>query len=86
MQKKMARDILSLPTQPPNAYDMLKERLLRLYGQGEKDCCRKLLNMLPLCGRRPSELLADMLQLCPRKDVEGDIIRYMFLFRLPPTM
>ena len=42
--------------------------------------------MLPLGSRRPSELLAEMLQLCPRDDVERRIIRYMFLFRLPPTM
>jgi hypothetical protein len=42
--------------------------------------------MPPLGGRRPSELLAEMLQLCPRDDVDGRIIRYMFLFRLTPTM
>ena len=42
--------------------------------------------MPPLGGRRPSELLAEMLQLCPRDDVDGKIIRYMFLFRLTPTM
>ena len=65
---------------------MLKERLLRLYDKGEKDRCRRLLSMPPLGGRRPSELLAEMLQLCPRDDVDGRIIRYMFLFRLTPTM
>jgi hypothetical protein len=30
VQKKLARDILSLPDPPPNAYDLLKEQLLRL--------------------------------------------------------
>ena len=68
VQKKLARDILSLPDLPPNAYDLLKERLLRLYDKGEKDRCRRLLSMPPLGGRRPSELLAEMLQLCPRDD------------------
>jgi len=42
--------------------------------------------MPPLGGRRPSELLAEMLQLCPWDDVDGKIIRYMFLFQLMPTM
>jgi len=42
--------------------------------------------MPPLGGRRPSELLAEMLQLCPRDDMDGRIIRYMFLFQLTPTM
>jgi hypothetical protein len=86
VQKKLARDILSIPDPPPNAYKLLKERLLRLYDKGEKDRCRRLLSMPPLGGRRPSELLAEMLQLCPRDDVDGKIIRYMFLFRLTPTM
>jgi len=42
--------------------------------------------MPPLGGRRPSELLMEMLQLCSRDDKEGKIIWYMFLFCLPPTM
>ena len=63
VQKKLARDLLSIPDPPPNAYELLKERLLRLYDKGEKDRCRRLLSMLPLGGRRPSELLAEMLQL-----------------------
>ena len=60
--------------------------MLHLYDKGEKDCCRKLLNMPPLSGRRPSELPTEMLQLCPRDNADGRLIRYMFLFRLTPTM
>jgi len=86
LQKKLARDILSVPNPPLDAYELLKERLLRLYDKGEKDRCRRLLNMPPLGGRRPSELLAEMQQLCPRDDADGKLIRYMFLFRLTPTM
>ena len=82
----LARDILSVPNPPPDVYELLKERLLRLYDKGEKDRCRRLLSMPPLGGRRPSELLAEMLQLCPRDDADGRLIRYMFLFRLPPTV
>ena len=86
MEKKLARDILSALNPLPDAYELLKERLLRLYDKGEKDRCRKLLNMPPLGGRRPSELLAEMLQLCRGDDADGRLIRYMFLFRLTPTM
>jgi len=82
VQKKLARDILYIPDLPPNAYELLKEQLLCLYDKGEKDRCRRLLSMPPLGGRRPSELMAEMLQLCPRDDVDGKIIRYMFLSRL----
>ena len=85
-QKKLVRDLLSIPTLPTNAYNQLKERLLQLYKTGEKDRCRKYLAMPPLGGRRPSELVADLMVLCPRSDVEGGTIKYMFLFRLPPTM
>ena len=83
VQNKLVQDILSIPDLPPYAYEMLKERLLLLYDKGEKDHCRRLLSMLPLGSRRPSELLAELLQLCPRDNVEGKI---MFLFGILPTM
>jgi len=37
LQKKLARDILSVPNLPSDSYELLKERLLRLYDKGEKD-------------------------------------------------
>ena len=63
------------PEPAPGRNELLKERLLCLYDKGEKDRCRRLLNMLPLGGRRPSELLAKMLQLCLRDNADGKIIR-----------
>ena len=54
LQKKLVRDILSVPNPTPDAYELLKERLLCLYDKGEKNRCRKLLNMPLLGGRRPS--------------------------------
>jgi hypothetical protein len=85
-QKKLVWDILSIPNPSIYAYNLLKDRLLQLYEQGEKDRCRKFLATPPLSSRRPSELAADLLALCPQWDAEGDIIKYMFLFRLPHTM
>ncbi len=67
-------DILSIPTPHINAYYLLKDRLLQLYEQGEKDGCRKFLAMPPLGDSRPSELAADQLALCPQLDAEGDIV------------
>jgi len=86
VQKKLARDILSVPNPPPDAYELLKEWLLCLYDKSEKDLCRRLLSMPPLGGRRPLKLLAEMLQLCLRDGTDGRLIRYMFLFWLPPMV
>ncbi len=72
----MVCDLISQPTPPFNTYEQFKERLLQLYEQGEKDMCRKYFATPPLGGRRP----------CPQRDVEGDTIKYIFLFRLPPSM
>ena len=85
-QKKLVRDILNTPTPPPNAYALLKDRLLQLYEKGEKERCRRYFATPPLGGRRPSELAADLMALCPQAEVDGPTIKYMFLFRLPPTM
>ena len=60
-QKKLVRDILSVPMLPINAYNLLKDRLLQLYEQGEKDRCRKFLATQPLGGRWPWELAADLM-------------------------
>jgi hypothetical protein len=86
LQKKLVQNLLSVPTPPINANDQLKDRLLQLYEQREKDRCRKYFAMPPLSGRRPSELAVDLMALCPQQDVDWDTIKYMFLFRLPPTM
>ena len=64
----------------------MKERLLQLYEKGERARCRKLLDLPPIGGRRPSELLAEMSTLCPRGEQNSNIFRYMFYFRLPPRV
>ncbi len=59
-------DITSLDYPPPNTYSLLKERFLQLYEKGERSRRRKLLELPPIGGLHPSELLAEMATLCPR--------------------
>jgi hypothetical protein len=86
LQEKLVQDIISTDHTPPNAYGLLKERLLQLYEKGERARCRKLLDLPPIGGRRPSELLAEMSTLCPRVEQNSNLFRYMFYFRLPPRI
>ena len=86
LQEKLVQDIISTEYTPPNAYELLKERLLQLYEKGERSRCRKLLDMPPIGGRRPSELLAEMSTLCPKGEQHSNLFRYMFFFRLPPRI
>jgi len=76
VQKKLARDILLVPKSTTKCVRVVEERLLRLYDKCEKDRCRRLLSIPPLGN----------LQLSPRDDGDGKIIRFMFLFRFPPMM
>ena len=55
LQEKLVQDIISTDYTPPNAYELLKERLLQLYEKGERSHCRKLLELLPISGLRPSK-------------------------------
>ena len=82
----MVQDIISTDYTLPNTYGLLKERLLQLYKKGKRARCRKLLDLPPICGRRPSELLAEMSTLCPKGEQNSNLIRYMFFFRLPPRI
>jgi hypothetical protein len=38
LQEKLVQDIISTDYTPPNAYRLLKERLLQLYEKGERAC------------------------------------------------
>ena len=86
LQEKLVQDVISTDYTPPNAYGLLKERLLQLYEKGERARCRKLVDLPPLGGRRPSEMLAEMSTMCPRGEQNSNLFRYMFYFRLPPRI
>jgi hypothetical protein len=82
-QKKLVDDIIALDPTPPDAYNILKGRLLSLYDKGQRDRYMRFRQLPPLGGQRPSELLAEMRALCPRGEEESNMFRYEFFFRLP---
>jgi hypothetical protein len=82
-QKKLVRDISSQHPPPADAYVQLKERLMQLYDQGERDRFIKFLSMPPMGGLRPTELLAEMRQLYPLGEDNTRAFRYHFFLKLP---
>jgi hypothetical protein len=82
-QKKLVRDITSRHPLPADAYVQLKERLMQLYDQGERDRFIKFVNMPPMGGLRPSELLAEMRQLYPLGEDDTRAFQYHFFLKLP---
>ena len=68
---------------PPDAYQQLKRRLISGHALTEFQRLEKLLLVQPLGAQRPTELLADMMQLCPVGEVGTRLFRMLFLSRLP---
>jgi len=86
-QEALVQDITEAEITPPNAYELLKERLLQLHEKGERARAKKLLlHMAPIGGRRPSKLLAEILSLCPKGEQGSNLMRYLFFFCLPPRI
>jgi len=73
---------------PPAAYPYtaLKHRLLSAHEMTDYQKIARLLKMEPLGGRRPSELLAAMLDLCPRGQESNIFFTHLFLERLPAEL
>ena len=71
------------PFQP---YTAIKERLLASLQLTDYQKIDALLEMPPLGGRKPSELLADMLELCPRGNESNIFFTHFFLKRLPAEL
>ena len=74
--------------QPPAAYPYtaLKHRLLSAHELTDYQKIARLLKMPPLGGRKPSELLAAMLDLCPRGHETSIFFTHLFLERLPAEL
>jgi hypothetical protein len=85
-QKKLVDDIISMDPTPPDAYALLKGRLLSLYDRGERARYMKFRKLPDLGGRRPSELLAEMRALYPKGEEHSNAFRYEFFARLPPNI
>jgi hypothetical protein len=66
-----------------DAYNILKERLLITNQLTPVQKAAKLMALPDLGARRPSQLLADLLQLCPPGEQNTAFFRASFLQRLP---
>jgi hypothetical protein len=79
------RLVADLVEQPPeeNPYNMIKQRLVSSHQMSKYQRAEKLLAMPALGARKPSELMAAMLEVCPRGEEKTTLFATMFLQRLP---
>lgn len=83
-QDAVAHILVKAPTQPAEAYQLLKTELLRLHEQSEWDRLQELLALPALGGQKGSELMATIERLTPADHTLWP--RYQFLARLPADM
>ena len=67
----------------PNPYTALKARLLTAYELTNIKQVELLFNLPPLGKQKPSELLAEMIRLCPNGEENNTLFNYLFLTKLP---
>ena len=67
-------------------YTILKARLLDAHQLTDYQKVNSLLKMEPLGARRPSELLAAMLEACPRGQEANIFFTHLFLCHLPAEL
>jgi hypothetical protein len=84
LSKEAVSLVLDIVESPPghHPYTALKERLLESHQLKDYQRVSLLLRMEPLGGRKPSELLAAMLELCPRGHETSIFFTHLFLERL----
>jgi hypothetical protein len=68
---------------PADAYTQLRLRLNAAHQLTDYQKVEQLHSLPPLGGRKPSELLAEMVRLCPRGHEDSVFFIYAFLHRLP---
>ena len=84
LSKESIRLVTNIIEDPPeNPYTTLKAVLLKSHQLTDFKRVEKLHQLEPLGGRKPSELLAIMLEICPRGQDTSLFFQYLFLQRLP---
>jgi hypothetical protein len=68
---------------PVDPYTQLKARLLTAHQLTDYQRVEQIFQLPPLGAQKPSELLAEMLRLCPRGQENSLFFTYLFLHRLP---
>jgi hypothetical protein len=83
---KTVSDLIRARPPPEDAYDQIRARLLASHTLTEFQRMEKMQQIRSLHGQRPSEMLADLVQLCPAGETETRLFRIAFLQRLPRDM
>jgi hypothetical protein len=85
LPKESLRQVIDVLENPDAAtpYTTLKGRLLSAHEPTTFQRIEMLHKMEPLGGRKPSELMAHMLELCPRGQEKNEFFLFLFLQRLP---
>jgi hypothetical protein len=88
LSKEAVSLVLDMVENPPqhHPYTALKERLLESHQFNDYQRVSLLFQMEPLGGCKPSELLAAMLELCPRGHESSIFFTHLFLERLPAEL
>ncbi len=68
---------------PANPYTELRHRLLAAHQLTDIQRVEQLFNLPPLGAQKPSELLVEMLRLCPRGQENNAFFNCLFLNKLP---
>jgi hypothetical protein len=79
----MVAHIVEREEQPDDAFQQLKAALVASYVLSDYQRVEQLSKVELLGGRRPSELLATMLEICPREHENCPFFRFAFLQQLP---
>ena len=80
---RLVAHLVERDDQPADAYAQLKAALLTSHTMSNYQRVELLSRVEPLGGRKPSDLLAVMLELCPRGHETSPFFGYLFLQRLP---
>jgi hypothetical protein len=85
LQRESIRQVLDVLERPDQTapYTCLKERLMVSHELTDFQRIEKLFQMDQLGGRKPSELMNQMLEICPRGEEKNKFFLFLFLQRLP---
>ena len=88
LPKESLRTVLDLITDPPedDPYQQLKDRLCQSHQLTEFQRVEKLHQLDSLGGRKPSELLHEMAELCPTGHEDSPFFLFLFMQRLPKEL
>jgi hypothetical protein len=79
---RMVADLMELPP-AATAYNDIKNRLVASHQLTDFQKAEKLFQMPALGSRKPSDLMAAMLETCPRGEEKSNLLACIFLQRLP---